>query len=154
NPFSDFVGELTWNWVPTGGSFFSYCVDATRYLNGTQTVEPKSTSQLTGASQSSGSVVARGGADAGRPIAGLVSTNSAEAHPDAAGIFAAALQMGIWETLYDATPDIGNGSFRLVNKPAYANSTSIANKASADLASLYSNVGGSTPYFTSDALYL
>src|SRR4051812_38215754 len=143
NPFSDFVGELTWNWIgaPPAGystSFFSYCVDATQYLNDPQTVTVSPTSSLTGASQSQGLVVAGGGADAGGKIAWLFNQYSGEAHTDATGIDAAALQIAIWEALYDAAPDLDHGTFTLVNNAAYGGYSAIKAKATADLASLYS----------------
>ena len=161
NPFSDFVGELTWNWIgapPAGysSSFFSYCVDATQYLTDPQTVAVSSTSALTGASQSSGFVVAGGGADAGGRIAWLYNQYSAEAHSDMTGIDAAALQIAIWETLYDATPNVDGGTFTLVNNLAYGGYSAIKAKASSDLASLYSKpvAGGGTTYYTSQATFL
>lgn len=159
SPFSDFVGELTWNWIgapPAGysSSFFSYCVDATQYLTDPQTVAVSSTSSLTGASQSHGLVVAGGGTDAGGKIAWLYNQYATEAHAD--GIGAAALQIAIWEALYDASPDLDNGTFTLVNNPAYGGYSAIKAKASADLASLYSKpvAGGGYTYYTGQATFL
>src|SRR4051794_38214631 len=98
NPFSDFVGELKWNWIgaaPAGYSssttLYTYCVDATQYLTDPQTVTLKSTDLLTGASQSNAFVTALGGATAGEQIAWLLNQNSVAAHADATGIAAAGL---------------------------------------------------------------
>jgi hypothetical protein len=160
-PFSDFVGELTWNWVgspPAGSatSLFTYCVDATQYLTDQQTVAVSSTTALTGASQSNPSVTANGGVDAGGRIAWLFNQYSTEAHGDASGIDAAALQIAIWETLYDSTPDLNSGAFELVDNPAYGDYDAIYGKATADLTALYSNPlpGGGDTYYTSQATFL
>src|SRR5580765_8055809 len=125
SPFSDFAGELTWNWIGTtpagySNSFYSYCVDATRYLTDPQTVDVKSTDALSGASQQNGAVVPGGGADAGARIVWLFNQFATEAHADTSGIYGAALQIAIWETLYDGH-DVDHGTFQLVNNPAYAN---------------------------------
>src|SRR5262249_2479031 len=86
NPFSDFVGELNWNWLGTappgyGPSIFTYCVDATQYLSDPQTVTVKSTNDLT---------TPTGGADAGKRVAWLVNQFANQVHAsgsaaDAAG---------------------------------------------------------------------
>ena len=148
-PFSDFVGEIKWNWIgtaPTGftaaNPIYAYCVDATQYLNDPEWVAVTSTDNLTGASQSFNNVVAAGGPDAGKKIAYLLDQNYAAARADTTGIDAAALQIAVWETLYDATSDLSGGTFQLVNSSAYSPSASFAQisaQANSDLAGLGSS---------------
>jgi hypothetical protein len=138
-PFSDFVGELLWSWTPGGPSFYTYCVDATQYLNGQQTVDVISTNTLT---------TPTGGADAGRRDAWLFNQFAVSAHNDATGILAAGLQIAIWKALYDTDGNLSTGNFQLVTTGA------IRTAASNDLAALFSNTGGSTPYYTSETTLL
>ena len=154
NPFTDFAGEIRWRQINGNGTygpdFSAFCVDATRYLTDPETVDVRSTNDLTGTTQSNGAVVAGGGADAGKRIAWLVNSFGSVAHTDVTGVAAAALQVAIWETLYDGVANLAGGSFRLLTTGA-VNST-----ASSYLAQLYSKplVGGGTTYYTSEAIWL
>jgi hypothetical protein len=141
NPFTDFVGELMWNWVgsPAPGfstdSIYTYCVDATSYLQGFQNVTARSTDLLTSGT---------GGTDAGGRVAYLVDKYAADIHKNGSGVDAAALQIAIWEALYDSTENLAGGAFQLVTTGA------IADKAKFYLDDLYS--GGT--YHTATATWL
>ena len=141
NPFSDFVGELLWNWIGTpepgfsSGSIYTYCVDATSYLQDPQTVTARSTDLLTSGT---------GGADAGGRVAYLVDKYAADVHQNGTDVDAAALQIAIWEALYDSTEDLSGGTFALVTTGA------IYDKAKFYLDDLYS--GGT--YHTASATWL
>ena len=120
NPFSDFVGELLWNWVgsPAPGfssdSIYTYCVDATSYLQDPENVTARSTNLLT---------TATGGADAGGRVAYLVDKYAADVHNNGSDVDAAALQIAIWEALYDSTEDLAGGVFKLVTTGAIYDKT-------------------------------
>jgi len=141
NPFSDFVGELLWNWIGTpapgfsNDSIYTYCVDATSYLQDPQTVTARSTDLLTSGT---------GGADAGGRVAYLVDKYAADVHQNGTDVDAAALQIAIWEALYDSTEDLSGGTFALVTTGA------IYDKAKFYLDDLYS--GGT--YHTASATWL
>jgi hypothetical protein len=120
NPFSDFVGELLWNWVGSpapgfsGDSIYTYCVDATSYLQNSQNVTALSTNSLISGS---------GGADAGGRVAYLVDKYAADVHNNGSDVDAAALQIAIWEALYDSTEDLAGGAFKLVTTGAIYDKT-------------------------------
>jgi PEP-CTERM motif len=115
NPFSDFVGELTWDWVgaPASGfsaaSIYTYCVDATSYLTNTQTVTALSTDHLSTVS---------GGPDAGARVGWLIGNYAATVHDTGSNDDAAALQIAVWEALYDSTEGLSAGVFQLVTTGA------------------------------------
>jgi PEP-CTERM motif len=142
-PFSDFVGELTWNWIgsPAAGfssdSIYTYCVDATSYLQDPQTVTARSTNLLATGS---------GGAAAGGRVGWLIDTYAASVHATGSNDDAAALQIAIWEALYDSTEGLSSGAFQLLTTGA------IHDKAQAYLDALYSVGGGG--YHTATATWL
>lgn len=121
------AGELTWSWIgatPDGfaSSFYSYCIDLVNYLSDPQTV-------TVGWSEGFTNGVANGGAKA----AWLFNTFAAVVHTAGTGIQAAALQVAIWEAMYDTYDPSGltTGNFRL------ATSGAIATQANAYLSALY-----------------
>ena len=128
DPFSDFVGELTWDWLgaPAAGfstaSIYTYCVDATSYLTSPQDVTARSTDLLTTGS---------GGAGAGARVAWLIGNYAATVHATGSNDDAAALQIAVWEALYDSTEGLSAGVFQLVTTGA------IHDKAQAYLDALY-----------------
>jgi hypothetical protein len=127
--FSDFVGELNWAWVdapPPGydAAFYAYCVDATHYLQDPQDVVLSFSDLLTTVS---------GGADAGHRVAWLLNTYAADTHAGGSNVDAAALQIAVWEALYDSTGDLGAGTFTLQTTGA------IRDTANAYLSALYAN---------------
>jgi PEP-CTERM motif-containing protein len=129
DPFSDFVGELTWNWsgapasgFPTG-SIYTYCVDATSYLTNSQIVTARSTDLLSTVS---------GGPDAGARVGWLIGNYAATVHTSGSNDDAAALQIAVWEALYDSTDNLSAGVFQLLTTGA------IHDKAQTYLDALYS----------------
>jgi PEP-CTERM motif-containing protein len=145
NPFSDWVGELNWNWVggaPAGydASIYTYCVDATQYLRDPQTVTLESTDSLT----------MPGDADAGKRVAWLVNQFANQVHTSGTADQAAGLQVAIWEAEYDKTANLSGGNFQLVTSGA------VLTAANTYLSALYSNPlpGGGSTYYTSQATFL
>ena len=121
------AGELNWQWLngtPAGYAldFYTYCVDALNFLGNPQTVAIKSTTQLTGP-----------GTNAGAKVAWLFNTYAASIHAAGGGIQAAALQVAIWEALYDNNAALTGGNFRLNTTGA------VATQASTYLTALYSS---------------
>ena len=108
------AGELNWRWLygtPDGfkQDFFSYCVDALNYLRDPQTVSIDTTENL---ALSGGNRPAA--TNAGARVAWLFNTFAESVHASGSGIAAAALQVAIWEALYDGSSgDLAGGNFRL-----------------------------------------
>jgi len=124
------AGELLWTWqgtTPEGfpTSFYSYCVDLANYLQDPQTV-------TIGTSEGFTNGVANGGAKA----AWLFNTYATAIHNTGTGAQAAALQVAIWEAMYDSSADLSLGNFRLSTQG------DIRNYASNYLTALYSAPGG------------
>src|SRR5262249_28651602 len=116
-------------------TFYTYCVDALTYLENSQDVTIKSTDLLT----------VSGVPDAGKKTAWLFNTYSPQIHASGGDTEAAALQVAIWEALYNTALDLGGGKFRMTNN------ASVANKALEYLNGLYS---GPTAYHTGVATWL
>jgi len=139
---SVYAGELNWAWVgsaPAGfaQTFYSYCVDLRNVLTDPQTVSVRSTSQMT----TSLGIATDGGAKA----AWLFDSYAATIRSSGTGIQAAALQVAIWEALYDTSQSLVAGNFRLNTTGA------IRDQANAYLSSLYVGTG---QYQTSVATWL
>jgi hypothetical protein len=123
------AGELDWQWIGTTPdgfpqSFYSYCVDVSQNLTDPQTVTVRSSEGFTNG-------VTFGGSKAAwlfnTYAAGIRSNTTAST----ANIQAAALQVAIWEAMYDTTANLGGGNFIL-------NTTgSIRTQAQTYLTSLY-----------------
>jgi hypothetical protein len=105
------AGELNWNWItPSGGngtSFYTYCMDVLNYLTDPQVVNVLSTESVPDTSAV---------ADRGAKAAWLFNQYSegirSESNEAVADRKAAALQVAIWEVLYDATPNLASGVFQ------------------------------------------
>jgi hypothetical protein len=127
------AGELNWSWlggVPGGlpADLYTYCIDATQYLLATQIVNVQSTSGFT-----------TGSANAGAKVSWLVNTYADAIRTGGTNAQGAALQVAIWEALYDTSGSFDQGSFRM------STSGAIRTQAEAYLTALYgSNYLGST----------
>lgn len=124
-----YAGELNWSWVgaaPAGAaqSFYSYCVDLLNYAQSTQVSTVGTTAGLTG-----GSYVA----NAGDKAAWLFNTYASAVHATGQAVQAAALQIAIWEALYDTTASLATGNVR------FTASSAILAQAGSYLSSLYSS---------------
>ena len=134
-----YAGELNWMWVgaPPAGfsqSFYTYCVDLLNLVVDPQTVAVRSTSQIAGVS-----------ANGGGKAAWLFNTYAPTIRGAGTNTQAAALQVAIWEALYDSSADLGTGNFRLNTTGA------IRTQANVYLSGLYSPAG---QYRTSTATWL
>ena len=141
------AGELEWAWqgTPPNGlaaAFYTYCVDANNWVTNPQEVTLKSTNLLT----------VPGVLDAGGKTAWLVNTYASLIHSNPAytGTDAAALQVALWEALYDPTPNLWSGNFALLSGTPAA----IVTEAQTFLSALFPVAGNGTIYNTSAALWL
>lgn len=105
------AGELNWRWdgtAPEGfaQSFYSYCVDVTQNLRNEQTVTERSSNNFTNG-------VVGGGAKAAWLVNTFADGIRAISNIAEANTKAAALQVAIWEAMYDTTAGLGSGAFYL-----------------------------------------
>jgi hypothetical protein len=138
------AGELNWSWIgaPPDGfaqSFYSYCVDVAQYLSDPQEVTVRSSAGFTNG-------VADGGAKAAWLVNQYAESIRSNADASSANIQAAALQVAIWEAMYDSTGNLGTGNF-ILNTTGAVNS-----QAQSYLAALYAV--GSAAYTSSLATVL
>jgi hypothetical protein len=106
-----FAGELNWQWVggvPEGFDFdfFTYCVDIYKFLEDPQDVSIGSTNSLFGYP------IAQDGAAKAAWLFNTYAAGIRKSTGFTANYQAAGLQVSIWEALYDASFDLGNGQFR------------------------------------------
>jgi hypothetical protein len=104
------AGEMNWSWTdgaPNGDapSFYAYCVDLLHQVQDDQFVTIGSSTDLAGPLYTE---------DAGDKGAWLFNTYAAAVHAAQSGIQAAALQIAIWEALYDSTPNLAGGNIRMI----------------------------------------
>jgi hypothetical protein len=127
------AGELNWSWLggtPAGfqTDFYTYCIDATQYLRDPQYVAVRSMDAFTG-----------GSSNAGAKVSWLFNTYASTIRATGTNTQAAALQVAIWEALYDGSQNLGAGAFRIGTTGA------VRTQAEAYLTALYStNYLGST----------
>ena len=127
------AGELNWQWIGTtpagfAQSFYSYCIDVSSNLVDGQIVTHRSSDGFT-----------NGAADGGSKAAWLFNEYAAAIRANntsTANTQAAALQVAIWEAMYDASANLGDGNFRLTT------TGSIRTDAQSYLTSLF-NAGSS-----------
>jgi hypothetical protein len=106
-----YAGELLWAWVgqPAGGFtsswIYTYCIGADEYLLNTESVTAGSTNGLT----------MTGVTNPGSKVAWLLDTYAPGIHASGTGTDAAALQVAIWEALYDNDLNLSTGRFQLLN---------------------------------------
>lgn len=144
------AGELDWTWIDTpplgmDPAFYSYCVDANHYLLDPESVSTRSMDNLTATD-----------VEAGAKAAWLFDTFAPAIHGSGTGSDAAALQIAIWESLYDAPiydasglrPDLmlASGSFTA------SGTSAIMTSAAHYLSGLYYDPVGD--YHTGSALWL
>jgi hypothetical protein len=149
---SYYAGQITWDWnapVPSGfdPSIVTYCVDIQHELADPQTVDISDTSHLT----------TPGVADGGGKAAWLFNTFGSTV---STGVQAAALQVAIWEVLYDNDHNLGGGAFQLVRYGAYTGfdeANKIYDQANLYLTGpggLFSSSAPNGSYYTSVATWL
>jgi PEP-CTERM motif len=119
------AGELNWAWMygtPAGyaTNFFSYCVDAVSALRDPQVVDIRSTSDMASST-------------AGAKVAWLFNRFADEVRATGSNVRAAALQVAIWEAVYDTSNSLTGGSFRLNTTGA------VRSQAASYLSQLYSS---------------
>lgn len=144
---SFYAGELNWTWLgatPVGfdTSFYSYCVDLLNDVVNPQNVTIRSTTEMP--------TTAPGGA---AKAAYLLNTFSQAIRTGGTAVQAAALQVAIWEAIYDPVLDLSNGNFQLITEPwaisGQATALAIYNQASQYLQSL-----GTGQYANATAIWL
>lgn len=133
-----YAGELEWAWVGTppdgfAQTFTSFCIDIYSYISLTQDVEVTPTDEF--------NLVP----DAGGKAAWLVNAFASSISGAQAGIMAAALQVAIWEAVYDTTNDLLAGTFIL------GTGGDVLAQAQSFLSALYSPAGS---YQTADGVWL
>jgi hypothetical protein len=155
---SVFAGELNWKWgdqdpatpnvVPGGfaSTFYSYCIDITQYLVSTQTATVQTSDGFTNG-------VAYGGAKAAwlvQRFAHSIHNNLNSLSGSQLNVRAAALQVAIWEAMYDTVGSVTGGNFRLNTTGA------IGTQAQTYINALYSayGTGGVSAWTSSSALVL
>jgi hypothetical protein len=121
------AGELNWAWLgatPAGyaTNFFTYCIDALNYLRDPQLVTLRASSEISPATNPS----------AGAKVAWLFEAFADGIRSGGTNTQAAALQVAIWEAMYDATQNLTGGTFRLNTTGA------VREQANAYLTALYS----------------
>jgi hypothetical protein len=141
------AGELNWQWVGTppegfAQSFYSYCVDVLQNLGDPQSVTVRSSEGFT-----------NGATDGGARAAWLVNEYAGGIREMGSGgganIRAAALQVAIWEAMYDSSSDLSGGNFHLTGASL---SSTVRDQAEVYLSALYTATGAA--YNTSVATIL
>lgn len=127
---SVWAGELTWQWLGTppdgfAQTFYSYCVDLANTVQSQQTVTPVSSTGFTNG-------VTNGGAKAAWLFNEFAAGIHTMSNTTLAAINAAALQIAIWEAMYDTSANLTSGGFT-----ATASNTQITTQASTYLNALY-----------------
>lgn len=145
---SYYAGQIEWDWtapIPDGfpGSIITYCVDIVHELDDPQEVAVSTTDDPAFTTSAT---------DGGAKAAWLLNSFASNV---TTGLQAAALQVAIWEALYDNDYDLGTGSFTIVTTDAAytgaLKAQAIALQATDYLNQLFSGPNG---YHTSTATWL
>lgn len=148
---SYYAGQIKWDWtapIPDGfaGSIITYCVDIVHELDDPQQVTVSTTDD-----PGFTTTATDGAAKAAWLLNSLASSVTT-------GLQAAALQVAIWEALYDNDHNLSTGSFTIVTTDAAytgaAQALAIASQANAYLNQLFSAGAPNGQYYTSTAVWL
>jgi hypothetical protein len=123
------AGQLNWTWVGEGpagaaASFYSYCVDLLNYAQNSQVVTIGTPTDMTGSPYVE---------HAGEKAAWLFNTFAAPINATQSDVQAAALQVAIWEALYDTSANLATGNIRVLA------SSAVLSQANSYLSALYSS---------------
>jgi hypothetical protein len=141
------AGELNWQWVGTAPegfaqAFYGYCADVSQNLGDPQMVTVRSSDGFTNGAFEGG---ARAAWLVNEYAAGIRAMGSGAA----ANTMAAALQVAIWEAMYDASPSLAGGNFHLTGSSL---TSAVRTQAEVYLSALYTATGAA--YNTSIATIL
>jgi hypothetical protein len=143
--------EQNWCWDAPGGTscdgigepsgyaspnFYAYCVDINHTLNDPETVSVYTFNTADGLQ--SGEVT-----NAGKKAAWLFNAYATTVHNTGTSNDAAALQVAIWEAIYDSSNSLTAGNF-VFNTSLTTNGTTILNAANTYLSALYTAMNGNT----------
>jgi hypothetical protein len=148
---SYYAGQIKWDWtapIPDGfqGSIVTYCVDIVNELTSPQQVTVGTTNDP---------LLVTPATDGGAKAAWLLNSFGSMV---SSGLEAAALQVAIWEALYDNDHNVTSGSFAIVTTDAAytgaATALAIAAQADTYLKQLFSAGAPNGQYYTSTATWL
>ena len=140
---------MNWAWIGTtpagfARNFYSYCVDVQHNLTDPETVVARSSTGFTNGVVGGGEKAAWLFDNYAGAIRSAIGMTAAQANTNAA-----ALQVAIWEAMYDTSNSLTGGSFRLAGASL---GSAVQTQANAYLRALYSGAGGA--YQTSVATIL
>jgi hypothetical protein len=143
-----YAGELKWTWIGTTPEgfddyFYSYCVDANNYLRDPQSVTIGTTDAIN-----------TGVVGAGQKASWLFNSYAPVVHATGTAAQAAALQLAIWEVLYDNPIYTSGGALNAAAMLAGGNFSTVASTAILTTAGGYLTNLFSTDYSSSSTAWL